>query len=108
MEYIGLNQASQVYLKKNLLYCEMGLLNSLKRYQKYKKLRKEETLIKDFLRKKISRIKEEFKELDKTLPRVEHKELLAASLQTPREKKHRSQLEEEIDEIKRKLEELNS
>jgi len=42
MEYIKLDPSEQAYGKKNLLYCEMELLTILKRFKKYKQLRKEE------------------------------------------------------------------
>jgi len=109
MEYVGLSHSSQLYGKKQLLYCEMELLSTLKRYTKYKKLRKHESALKNLLKRKISQLKTEIKVLDKLLPKIVHKELLAPHIKmTPQERKHRSKLEDEIDDIKEKLKALNA
>jgi hypothetical protein len=102
-EFIGLNPPAQVYGIKNLLYCEMELLSILKRYRSYKQLRKQELAIKVLLRKKIRELKAELKTFNELLPKVDEEEIHAKAIGEP---KRRFELEMEIDEIKRKLTEL--
>jgi len=103
MGYIKLNHSEQVYGKKNLLYAEMELLNSIKQYKKYKKLRKEELALKFLLKKEIDEVREELKKLDGVLPEAKQTEFkISASKKTPK----RSDLEREIEEVRRKIEEL--
>jgi len=103
MEYIKLNPSEQVYGKKNLLYCEMELLTILKRFKKYKKLRKEELALKNLLKRTTNELKDELKRLDEFLPEERDTGLrLNSSRTTPK----RSELEEEIEQIRRKIAEL--
>ena len=98
-----LDHSEQVYGKKNLLYCEMEILGILKRFKKYKKLRKEELALKNLLKRTIKDLKDEIKRLDELLTEEKHTGLkLTASKKTPK----RSDLEDEIEQIRRKIAEL--
>lgn len=105
MEYVKIISSEQIYSKKELLMAQMEMLSIMKRYQKYKELRKQELALKSMLKRKIAEINEEITIIDRTLPRMKEK--------TEEEKtksivavKKRSDLESEIEEIKRKIQRL--
>ena len=103
MRYVKLDHSEQVYGEKNLLYCEMELLNTLKRFRKYKKLRKEESALKNLLKKTINDLRDELRKLDEMLPKEKYTGFkINASRKTPK----RSDLEQEIEQIRRKIAEL--
>jgi hypothetical protein len=111
MEYIGLNPAQQLYSKRNLLYCEMEMLNTIKNYQLYKKYRKEEIALKKLLKKKILEIQDHVTELCRHMPHVHIEKPkpievprapAPAKPRLPPEPK-RDKLDEEIFNIKRRL-----
>jgi predicted RNase H-like nuclease (RuvC/YqgF family) len=105
MEYVKIDPDEQVSGKKNLLYCQMELLSITQRYQTYKKLRKEELNLKTLLKRKITELKKEVKELDAILPRVAREHASFG----PKDKvsgKKKSELDMEIEEIKRKIAQL--
>ena len=108
MEYLALNPASQTYGKKSLLYSEMEILQILKSYANYKKLRKYELILKTKLKTYLKQLKNNVKNLEALIPEIQHKELLS---KTPRLKIKSSKtylsLEREIQEIKEKIAALN-
>jgi len=105
MEYIGLNHPQQVYAQRNLLYAEMEVLQMVKRYQVYKKLRKEELALKNLLRKKIAEVKEQLQFLSHKLPPVNFERLGFEPRQklSPEQLKKRNKLDDEIEDIKKRL-----
>lgn len=106
MEYIKILETEISYAKKELLYSEMETLSILKRYQKYKELRRQELALKNLLRKKITEIQEEIKIVDRSMPHMpversnEDKEKMVLTAKKKRD------IESEIDEIKRKIDRL--
>ena len=104
IEYVKLNQAEKTFGKKNLLRSELEILNILKRYQIYKKLRKEEHALKTLLRKVIKEVREEIEKLDDLLPKTQDDLFRSADLSRPQ--KARKDLEEEIEEIKHRIDAL--
>jgi len=108
MEYVKINVSEQVYAKKELLYSQMEMLTIMKRYQKFKELRKQELALKSILKRKIMEMNEEIKIADRVLPKAktertdEEKERVMLAV------KGRRTFESEIDEIKRKIERLQS
>ena len=105
MEYIKLEPSEQVYVKRSLLYSEMEILNIIKGYKEFLKLRKLELSLKTTLRKKIKDVKEEMTILDKLLPKVKESHSDMEKLKSNYPKK-RQDLEQEIQDIQRKLAEL--
>jgi hypothetical protein len=104
MEYIGLNPSEQKFGEKNLLYCEMEVLTTIKRYQLYKKLRKEELALKSLLKKKVNELKDELKSLDHMLPHVKlHKQIEPMRIVDRRTLLKSNKLEEQITDIKNRL-----
>ncbi|MEK6858764.1 MAG: hypothetical protein AABX53_02530 [Nanoarchaeota archaeon] len=105
MEYVKLTASEQAYSKKELLMSQMETLNIMKRYQKYKELRKQELALKSILKRKIGEVREELSVIDRSLPRMKEKtEDDNQITKVPVKKRH--DLEFEIEEIKRKIERL--
>jgi len=105
VEYVGVEPSQQTFAKKNLLYCEMTLLEIIKQYQKHKKLRKEIFALNSLLKKTFSELKEEIKDFEDCLPRTKHDNFKAADISVSPKK--RKDLEEEIELIKRKIAEMS-
>jgi len=105
VEYIGLSHEQKIYGKKNLLYSQMELLSALNHYQNYKKYRKYELSLKKSLKEKIYQTQEAISRLDSLLPKTKHERFGPPKITTTIQKK-RSDMQSEIDEIKRKIAEL--
>jgi len=91
--------------RRNLLLTEINLLNLRKIISEYLKLRKEEFLKKQELKKKLKELVNDInklkEELPKTrLPKIEKKPVII-------EKTKKLKLEDELKEIQEKLEQLN-
>ena len=104
-EYIGLSPSQQAYAKKNLLYCEMSLLETIKRYRKYKELRKQSTSLRVLLKRTVNDLQDELKKLESFLPKTKRDKFSSIDIDTTL--KNRQDLEYEINEIKRKITELS-
>ena len=113
MEYIRVGSRERMHGQRELLQSQIEILTILKRYQKYKTLRKQELDMKNAFNRLVSEVQEEMKILDKHLPHV-HKAYLQKQ-DSPREKptsnasqetKERNDLEMEIRSIKDKLSSL--
>lgn len=104
IKYVGLNSQQMNFGKKTLLYSEMEILNVIKNYKNYLKLRKQEFSLKNLLKKTISELKKELKNLDTLLPEVPEEK---NSLGVNKGKQSHESLEAEIEEIKRKIAELS-
>ncbi len=67
-EYVRISPPEQVYGETNLLQTQLSLLTTLKHYQEYELLRKEELLMKIEVKKCISEAKEFLDTTSKSLP----------------------------------------
>ena len=67
-EYVRITPPEQVYGETNLLQTQLSLLTTLKHYQEYELLRKEELLMKIEVKKCISEAKEFLDTTSKSLP----------------------------------------
>ena len=108
------------YGETTLLQSQLNLINLLKQYQEYEKLRKEEIFLKIDLKKKIGEAGEFLGHLSKILPESKlleeqkkkeeiHKEItkeIKSTTQTPKKKESKLSLDQEIEEIRKKLEKL--
>lgn len=104
ISYIKLEPAENLYIKKNLLQSQLELLQTIKHQQIYKKLRKQELIIKIELKKILEEAIGEFKLLNKLLPKTQ-------TIQHPKGEKiilesGRKSLESELLAIKAKLAQL--
>lgn len=108
MEYVKLIASEQVYAKKELLMSQMEMLSIMKRYQKYKELRKQELALKSILRRKILEINEEMRLIDRLLPKTKTERIEEDTAKLATRSVKRRDLEAEIEEIKRKIERLQN
>jgi hypothetical protein len=67
-EYVRISPPEQVYGETNLLQTQLSLLTTLKHYQEYEALRKEELLMKIEIKKNVSETKEFLETVSKCLP----------------------------------------
>ena len=94
--------------KKSALKSQLELLTALKHLMLYKKLRTEEFFLKIKFKNSIEHINESLNELDRILPKTKMKQSKESKEYGKEEKiisiKHEpSSLEQELDEIRRKL-----
>ena len=102
--YVALNSSQQTYAKKGLLQSEMNLLNTIKRYRRYKKLRKEELALKSMLKRTITELQDAMRKLDASLPEMQ--EYRSRPTKITKTGQKRKDIEHEIAEIKRKIAQL--
>ncbi len=108
IEYVKLEPSEQVYGKKHLLSSQIELLSIIKRYQKFKDLRKKELSLKALLRRTITELNEEIKIIDASLPKIKEQKTEEESFKMLNTAKKRKDIETEILEIKRQLEKLQA
>jgi vancomycin resistance protein YoaR len=99
-QFVGLEKPHVMAGKKHLLYAEMEILTSLKKYNSYKKFRKEELALKNLLKKVITELKKEMEVLMQYVPVVRVKETM---MQAPTAPGKRDSLEQEIQNIRKKI-----
>ena len=101
-QFVGLEKPNVVAGKKHLLYAEMEILTSLKKYNEYKKLRKEELSLKNLLKKTIADLKKEMEIMAEYIPNIKVKEPV---MQIPAKEASvkRDSLEQEIQNIRKKI-----
>jgi len=106
-EYIRLAPEEKVYGQSILLKSQLTFIDIIKRIEEYKKLRRKELHLKVNLKSKISEIYTSLEEFTSYLPKSEYK---VPILEKPKVKtldsKEESELKDEIEEIKRKLQNL--
>ncbi len=112
-EYIRLTDAEVNYTKKHLLNTELESLTSLKKLKEYKELRSKELSLKISLKTSLDSLSQELVILDKLLPHTswekkeqeEMKSSININFEETRlfENKIDTNLENQLEEIKRKL-----
>lgn len=106
-EYVRFSVPERVYGDKNLLHSELELLGLVKRIRTYKKLRKEDLILRLALKNKVSESLENLKILDKLLPHSKMVGLLKRRANEEAiEEGENLTLEQEIEAIRRKLNKL--
>ncbi len=107
LEYVRLNSQELLYGKKSFLEAQLSLLNSTKHLNEYKKLRKEEFMLKIELKKSADEALVSVNLLQSLLPKTvikeeKHHKTVVHHFSTVIDDKNAS-LEQEIDKIKQKL-----
>lgn len=105
-EYVKLSYPEFVYGKKNLLQSQIELLQVLKHYKSYQQLRKEGFILKVNFKAKLEETLAALQLLDKILPKTSIKTNKIESEEQSDfflYQKEKLSLEQEIDEIKKKL-----
>lgn len=104
-QFVGLDRAQIIGGKKNLLYVEMEILTSLQKYERYKKFRKEEIALKSLLKKVIADLHKEMDTIIQYMPQIKVGYSSAEAIKSTTAK--RDVLEDEIQEIRRKIANLS-
>jgi len=107
IEYLRFSRRECIEGKKGVLEIEYSTLNILKKLREYLKLRKEELALKIALKNKIEETSENLKILDKLLPKTSMLKVMQKMSEEEKIAYNKDlTLEEEINEIKRKLSSL--
>lgn len=109
-EYIRIESQDRNYAERVFLSSQMNLLNTIKNLKEYKKLRKEEIILKISLTALLEETLQEISVLDKILPRTQPKEKISFPIQAE-EKEEVSEsmsINRELEIIKQKLLRLQS
>ena len=104
-EHVRLSPEEQVFGQGHLLQTQLDLINSGKNMKEYKVLRKEEFNLKVELKAKIEQTLQNLDIFDKMLPKARMKEEIHKELEV---EKARTTLEDEAEQIRRKLSILNA
>lgn len=106
-EYVKFSVPEKTYGQKNILHGELEVLSILKRIKLYKKLRREELVLRLSFKKKVGDVLENLKVLDKQLP---HSKMAGLKKKVAKEDIEENNenltLEQEIESIRMKLEKL--
>ncbi len=99
--FIGLDHSQVMAGKKHLLYIEMELLTAMQKYDLYRKFRKEESAVRNLLKKEIVEIKKEMEILSEYFPPLKSKDsdIEPTNISTTK----RAALEDEIRKIRNKI-----
>ncbi|SRR3989344_1228138 len=100
-QFVGLDNPQVVTGRKQLLYCEMEVLTSLQKYDRYKKFRKEELSLKSLLKKVILEMRKEMDMIIEYMPQIKVGTTSAEAIKIIPAK--RDALEDEIQSIRRKI-----
>lgn len=111
-EYVGLTHSEKVYGQRHLLQAQLEMLDSMQRLQNYKNYRKEELVLKLTLKNKLGEILGLLADMDKILPKPTYKikgvkEEGEEAIWNVEEEEELT-LEDEIELVRRKLENLES
>lgn len=104
-EYVRCSHPEVIYGEKNLLQCQIGILEISKKLKGYESLRKEEFILKIALKNKIDELKNNMEALNKMLPRAKMPEKKKDNEDHLFRKEHLT-LDEEIEQIRKKLDSL--
>jgi len=106
-QYVKLSKPEIVYSQKNLLRTQIEVLNILKSYKVYQRLRKKEFMLKIELKNKINEVKDNIILLEKILPKMllnnmeKNKPISTAIM-----REEDLTLEQEVERIRQKLSRL--
>ena len=93
--------------RRQILYIEMNLLNVIKKLSNFRKLRNEELQKKSAIKTEINEIKKRLDNLKKILPSANFGSKKKQIEEIKKEKEKRMKIEEELEEIKKKIELLS-
>lgn len=104
-EYVHISANEKIYSKKSLLQSQLELISLIKHLENYKNFRSQEILLKISLKNKIEELQSLILLLEKLLPKtsLSKKEITPQPKETTKAKKRRASLEEEVEEIRKKI-----
>jgi len=103
VKFVEIDGPAKTIGKKNMLHAQMELISITKRYQNYKKIKRLKYSLKKLLRKKIFELGKLVLEFDSLLPIIKDTDFAISS---NKEIITRSDVEIEIEEIRRKIKAL--
>jgi predicted phage gp36 major capsid-like protein len=106
MEFIHISQREKEYGQVQLLNSQIELLTMVKRYKRFRSLRKEELTLKNEIRRRLTSLQEEIKNYEKNTPHIHAPKPIEIKKQKPIETKRRDELESEIDLLKQKISQI--
>lgn len=110
--HIKFNRPEAVQAKRDLLFTEKDILQTLRHLKKYHLLRKKELTLKTKAKKRLQEVNKDVNDLKKKLPKVKRPEILkeeekeAKSEEKQPEKIDYSNIDKELDDIQEKLVQL--
>jgi hypothetical protein len=104
-EFVRFLNTEANYEKKHLLSSELEVLNILKSLRAYRELRKEEFVLKITLKNKVQEVLSFLEDFEKRLPKSQF-EVEKTEKEDKDEKKKMLTLEQEIEEVRMKLDKL--
>ncbi|MBI2452006.1 hypothetical protein HYV50_02925 [Candidatus Pacearchaeota archaeon] len=112
-EYVRVSASEKAFGHTGLLNGQLELLDIMKKVRNYRTVRNEELMLKIVLKAKIGELLEAIEKLEKTLPESYFKAEVPKAKKERMSAENRKELEElglqgEIDEIRRKLDRLQS
>ena len=106
-EYVRLLHPSVIYSKKQLLQSQMEVLKNLQRIKAYHQFRDQELNLKIELKNKLDELKTDIQLFEKMLPKAPNQQKEENELEfSPQAQAKRDTLEEEIENIRSKLRQL--
>ena len=103
-EYIKLSRPEVLYGQKSFLKAQLDVLDIVKHYLIYQKLRKDEFMLKIELKNSMDEVRNKIIALERMLPRTYTQESdKKKKIEIEQESKEVSSLQQEIDLIKQKL-----
>jgi hypothetical protein len=102
-EYVRISVGERFFGQRNLLHSQLELLDSLKHFKAYKKLRKEEFALKVALKSMLEETSGILDKLDRTLPKTKYVDYEDEPIRGRKKKSVEPSLQDEIEEVKRKL-----
>ena len=106
--HIKFERVEAIESRKNILECQIALLKILKRASSYKALKERESGSKESLNKKMRGLRNAFMRLEKALPRLKIQKIKDEEEKVKQKKQPKEDLtiESQLQEIQRRLEEL--
>ena len=106
-EYVRLNSEERNFGMKSMLQSQLSVLNSLKKYKEFENIRREELTLKIALKAKIGETLHLIENLTRDLPKIKlEKENEEENFLFQEDNKTRQSMDNELEEIRRKLERL--
>lgn len=111
--HIKFNRNEAIQSKKDLLLAQRELLEILRHIKRYHLLRKKELTLKSKARKKLQEVNRDVSGLKKMLPKFKKPEILKEEKEEEKKKEQpekidHSNIDQELEEIQRKLQELEN
>jgi hypothetical protein len=106
-EFVRISHPERIYGKSNFLQSQLEMLNLIKNFRSFKKFRKEEFVLKVALKSKIGETLELIESLNKKLPKIIVSDM-KESKKISKKNEGKISVQEEMEELQRKLVELRN